>query len=181
MSGPSEHDIERAELRWAWVVAGVMTVIFAAVTWAAMGMARTPPSNGALIDPITLHLSPEFGEANLGVKVEPGGAIVARVVAAQFQFTPACIEVPVGKPVTLRFSSPDVIHGVLITGSNVNTMVMPGYVSQVKTVFQNTGAFMMPCHEFCGLGHGQMMATVRVVPQSAFKPGPDGRVACADR
>ena len=38
-------------------------------------------------------------------------------------------------PVTLRFATPDVIHGILVTGTNVNTMVVPGYVSQVHTVF----------------------------------------------
>ena len=37
-----------------------------------------------------------------------------------------CIVVPADEPVTLRFASPDVIHGILITGTNVNTMVMPG-------------------------------------------------------
>jgi cytochrome c oxidase subunit II len=37
---------------------------------------------------------------------------------------------------------------------------------------------LMPCHEYCGLGHSQMWATVRVVPQASFQPDADGRVAC---
>jgi cytochrome c oxidase subunit 2 len=48
--------------------------------------------------------------------------------------------------VTLRFASPDVIHGILITGTNVNTMVVPGYVAQVHTEFTRTGELLMPCH-----------------------------------
>jgi cytochrome c oxidase subunit 2 len=88
---------------------------------------------------------------------------------------------PANKPVTLRFASPDVIHGILVAGTNVNTMIVPGYVSQVHTVFTKSGDLLMPCHEYCGLGHSQMWATVRVVPEDQFKPGPDGRATCDAR
>lgn len=181
MPATTERQIVGVETRWALAMGGVAAVIFAAIVWAALAMGRVPPSNGQVIDPKTLHLSSEFAEANLGTKVEAGGAVVARIVAAQFQFTPSCVVVPAGRPVTFRLSSPDVIHGVLITSTNVNTMVVPGYISQVRTVFAHPGDLLMPCHEFCGLGHGQMLATVRVVPSAQFHPGPDGRVACAER
>jgi cytochrome c oxidase subunit 2 len=67
---------------------------------------------------------------------------------------------------------------VLVAGTNVNTMVVPGYVSQVHTVFTKTGDLLAPCHEYCGIGHSQMTATIRVVPAEAFRPGPDGRMSC---
>jgi cytochrome c oxidase subunit 2 len=89
--------------------------------------------------------------------------------------------VPANKRVTLRFASPDVIHGILVTGTNVNTMIIPGYVSQVHTEFTKTGDLLMPCHEYCGLGHSQMWATVRVVPESEFKPDGEGRATCDAR
>lgn len=180
MPATTERQVAAIELRWALAMGSVAAAIFAVIVWAAVAMGLAPPSNGQVLDPKTLHLSREFAEANLGTRVEAGGVVV-RVVAAQFQFTPACIVVPAGRPVTLRFSTPDVIHGVLIASTNVNTMVVPGYVSQVRTVFQHPGDLLMPCHEFCGLGHGQMLATVRVVPAAQFHPGPDGRAACADR
>lgn len=179
MPAVSEGEIVAGELRWGMFVALVIAIIFGTVVWSAAVMQRMPPSGGGVIDPKTLHLSAEFSEANLGTAVGPHGAVFVRVVAAQFQFTPDCIVVPAGREVTLRFSSPDVIHGILIAGTNANTMVVPGYVSQVKTVFRRTGDLMMPCHEFCGLGHSQMIATVRVVAPAEFKPGPDGRAACA--
>ena len=94
------------------------------------------------------------------------------------QFQPQCIVVPANRPVTLRFAAPDVIHGILVTGTNVNTMVVPGYVSQVHTVFTKTGNLLMPCHEFCGLGHSEMWATVRVVAENEFKPDRNGRAGC---
>jgi cytochrome c oxidase subunit II len=179
MTDATEREVVRSELRWALITIAAVSVIVLAVIYAGVVMHINPPSNVERTDPQRLHLSAEFTEANLGTKVEANGQITARIVATQFAFVPRCIELPSDTPVTLRLSSPDVIHGILVTGTNVNTMVVPGYVSQVHTVFRTTGDLLMPCHEFCGLGHSAMMATVRVVPKAAFHPGPDGRVNCA--
>ena len=178
MAARTEHEILTTELRWTLVVAATVVLISAAILWAGLVRFINPPSNVETIDPRTLHLSAEFTESNLGTKVEEGGRVTTRMVAMQFAFMPPCVVVPADEAVTLRFASPDVIHGVLVTGTNVNTMVIPGYVSQVHTVFQKTGDLLMPCHEFCGIGHSQMWATVRVVPKDQFKPSADGRVAC---
>jgi len=179
MSGLTEQDVVRSELRWGVVVIASVSVIMIAVIFAGVAMQINPPSNIERIDPQALHLSAEFTEANLGTKVEPNGQVTARIVATQFAFVPRCVVLPADQPVTIRLSSPDVIHGILVSGTNVNTMVVPGYVSQVHTTFRKTGDLLMPCHEYCGLGHSEMLATVRVVPKAQFKPGPDGRVACA--
>src|SRR6516164_1508679 len=108
-------------------------------------------------------------------------AATLRIIATQFMFVPRCIAVPHERPVTLRFAAPDVIHGILITGTNVNTMVVPGFVAQVHTQFTRSGDLLMPCHEYCGLGHSEMWATVQVLPEGAFRPDRDGRVSCAQR
>jgi cytochrome c oxidase subunit 2 len=179
VSEAAEREIVRSEFRWMVVVTAAVSVIMLAIIFAAVAMHINPPSNIERIDPQALHLSAEFTESNLGTKVEANGQVTARIVATQFAFVPRCIELPADEPVTIRLSSPDVIHGILVAGTNVNTMVVPGYVSQVHTVFRRTGDLLMPCHEFCGLGHSEMIATVRVVPRQAFHPGPDGRVACA--
>ena len=174
----NQDAILKSELRWAMVVGAIVAVILIAILYAALAMHINPPSNREYVDPKTLHLSSEFTEANLGTRVDPNGQIVARVIATQFEFVPNCIVLPAKRPVTMRITSPDVIHGILISGTNVNTMVIPGYVAQVHTTFTKTGDLLMPCHEFCGLGHSQMMATVRVVPPEAFRPGPDRRIDC---
>src|SRR5205085_12299693 len=104
-----------------------------------------------------------------------------RLFATLFVFVLTGVVVPEGQQVTLRLASPYVIYGILVSGTNVNTMVVPGYVSQVHTIFLKTGDLLMPCHEFCGLVHSQMLATVRVVPEREFKPGADGRATCDAR
>ncbi|ADG10744.1 cytochrome C oxidase subunit II [Caulobacter segnis] len=179
MNASTEKDIARAETRWLVVVIACVSLIMVMVIVAGVVMHINPPSNIERTKPQDLHLSAEFTEANLGTRVEANGQITARIVATQFAFVPRCVVLPAETPVTLRFSSPDVVHGILVSGTNVNTMVVPGYVAQVHTVFRKTGDLLMPCHEYCGLGHSEMVATVRVVPKADFKPGPDGRVACA--
>lgn len=179
MNASTEKDIARAERRWLVVVIACVSLIMIMVIVAGVVMHINPPSNIERTKPQDLHLSAEFTEANLGTRVEANGQITARIVTTQFAFVPRCVVLPADTPVTLRLSSPDVIHGILVSGTNVNTMVVPGYVAQVHTVFRKTGDLLMPCHEYCGLGHSEMVATVRVVPKADFKPGPDGRVACA--
>ena len=174
----SESAILKSELRWAVVVAGIVSIILGAILFAAISHHINPPSNREYIDPKTLHLSSEFTEENLGTRVDPNGRVVARMITTQFEFVPNCITVPADTDVTLRFTSPDVIHGLLVTGTNVNTMVVPGYVAQVHTTFTGTGDLLMPCHEYCGLGHSQMVAQVKVVPASQFRPDAQGRVSC---
>lgn len=173
-----EEKVVKSELRWALVAGGVVAVIFASVLFAAIAMRMNPPSNIEHADPATLHMVGEFTEHNLGAREEADGRVTIRMVATQFAFVPSCVVAPVGREVTFRFVSPDVIHGILITGTNVNTMVVPGYVAQVHTIFQETGERLMPCHEFCGLGHSEMIARVRIVPEEEFVAGPDGRVMC---
>ena len=173
-----EESVARSEARWSIFVIVSVALLLGATLFAALAMHRNPPSNLERIDPTTLHLTGEFTEMNLGTRVE-NGLPVTRIVTTQFAFVPRCVVVPEGQPVTLRLSSPDVIHGILVTGTNVNTMVVPGYVSQVHTVFRTTGDLLMPCDEFCGLGHSQMLARVQVVPADQFKPDAQGRVSCA--
>ena len=178
---PEMHEqwILRTELLWAFGVGVFVAAALSTIVFTALTMGINPPSNVEQVDPKALHLSGEFAEQNLGTSVAPDGSVTVRAIATQFMFLPRCIAVPSNRRVTLRFASPDVIHGLLITGTNVNTMVIPGYVAQIHTEFTRTGDLLMPCHEFCGLGHSEMWATVRVLREEEFKPGPDGRISCA--
>ena len=176
-----ERRILHTELLWAFGVGIFVAAALSTIVFTALSISVNPPSNVERLDPKTLHLSGEFAEQNLGTTVGADGSVTVRAIATQFMFAPHCIAVPAKRRVTLRFASPDVIHGLLITGTNVNTMVVPGYVAQVHTEFTRTGDLLMPCHEYCGIGHSEMWATVQVLPDDQFKPGPDGRVSCAQR
>ena len=88
--------------------------------------------------------------------------------------------VPVNTPVRFRLTSADVIHGFLLPDTNVNTMVVPGFVAEVRTKFAHVGQYEMPCNEFCGLGHHGMWTHVNVVDKNTFAGrGPRERTRCA--
>lgn len=176
-----ERRILQTELLWSFGVGVLISATLGMILLTAFTMGVNPPSNVERIDPKSLHLSGEFAEHNLGTTVSGEGQVTVRAVATQFMFLPRCLAVPARRPVTLRFASPDVIHGLLITGTNVNTMVVPGFVAQVHTEFTRTGDLLMPCHEYCGLGHSEMWATVQVQPEDEFQPTADGKVSCAQR
>lgn len=174
----NEQDILKTELKWSIVVAAAVAVIVAVVVVTGLAMALHPPSHVERLNPASVHLTREFQESNLGTTANPDGSYTARIVATQFAFVPRCIPVPANRPVTFRVTSPDVIHGFIVAGTNVNTMVVPGYVSEVNTTFRKPGDHLMPCHEYCGLGHSEMWSIVRVVPESEWTPDDNGRMSC---
>jgi cytochrome c oxidase subunit 2 len=174
----TESQIEATERRWAYIVLFAVGVILAVVVISSFVMAIHPPGHVETIDSATLGQSREFAENNLGTRVNRDGSAIVRIIATQFEFLPRCIPVPQGRLVTLRVTSADVIHGFLIAGTNANTMVVPGYVSEVHTVFNHAGDHLMPCHEFCGLGHSEMWSVVRVIPQSQWHNDKNGKATC---
>jgi cytochrome c oxidase subunit 2 len=160
--------VDASERRWAYVVALVVVFLFAVIIVTSLHWAAQPPSNVETIDATRLHLSGEFMEANLGTAVQPDGSAIVRVLAQQYSFVPACIVVPTGTRVVFRVTSPDVVHGFLIVGTNVNSMVVPGFVAEVRTRFDKPGEHLMPCHEYCSVGHEDMWARVRVLDRDEF-------------
>ncbi len=160
--------VARTEKRWIVLMAGVLLVMMAVIVVTGIVGAMHPPSNVEVIDPTTLHLQGEFVESNLGTAVEPNGSVTVRLIAEQYNFVPRCVQVPVGTAVKFRLTSADVVHGFLLPDTNVNTMVVPGFVAEVRTRFDRIGETAMPCHEFCGPGHHAMWAHVHVVPKERF-------------
>ncbi len=166
--GGAEQVALRAEKRWAILVglitaALVLLMIFTALHWATM-----PPSRVETVDPRTLHIAGEFIESNLGTAIDKEGRVVVRLIGQQYSFTPQCIVVPEGMPVTFRATSSDVIHGFIVGKSNVNTMLVPGFVATFTTTFTEKGEKLMPCHEFCGTGHEGMWGRVQVLERNDF-------------
>jgi len=150
------------------IMATMLLVMMAIIVVTGIFGALHPSSNVEIIDPTTLHLKGEFVESNLGTAIEPDFSVTVRLIASQYDFVPHCVEVPVGMPVKFRITSADVVHGFLLPDTNVNTMVVPGFVAEVRTRFAKEGEYAMPCHEFCGLGHHAMWAHVRIVSQARF-------------
>ena len=187
MSSETDHSLgeavaARIERRWATLSIVIVGLLVGMATFIGIHQATMPQGHVETADPTTLHLSGEFIESNLGSAVEPDGSVTVRAIGQQYSFLPDCLLVPTDTPITFRATSPDVIHGFLIVGTNINTMLVPGYVSNIAARFSKPGEHLMPCQEFCGVGHEGMWARVKVIDKAEFTKLSAGkrRVSCAD-
>jgi len=168
---PSDDEVdhaERVEHRWATISVAILVLLVAMATFAALHLAAMPQARVETVDPRTLHLGGEFIESNLGSAPEPDGSVTVRGIGQQYSFTPSCMVLPTNTLITLRATSADVVHGFLIDGTNINLMLVPGYISSLNARFETPGERLMPCHEFCGMGHEGMWGRIKVVDKAAF-------------
>ena len=107
----------------------------------------------------------------------PGNAVEVKVTAQKwfwtFDYPDGAnsvneLVVPVSKPAKLTMSSQDVIHSFFVPGFRVKQDVLPNRYTQLWFEPVATGTFELYCAEFCGKGHSEMLATVRVVSDSEF-------------
>ena len=172
-SGTEQHDLgeavaARVERRWATLSIVIVGLLAGMAAFIGIHQATMPQGRVETADPRTLHVSGEFIESNLGSAVEADGSVTVRIVAQQYSFTPQCLLIPTDTPITFRATNADVVHGFLITNTNINSMLEPGYISTFKSTFTQPGEHLMPCHEFCGTGHQGMWAHVKVIDKTAF-------------
>ena len=173
MTSASDHGegaavAARIERRWTILSAGIVGLLIGMAIFAGIHKATMPQARVETANPQTLHISGEFIESNLGSAVEADGSVTVRAIGQQFSFTPQCILVPTGTPITFRATSADVVHGFLIEHTNINSMLVPGYVSVLPAKFDAPGEHPMPCQEFCGIGHEGMWAKVKVIDKAGF-------------
>lgn len=123
---------------------------------------------GGTIDAMSLSETP-FG--NPGIRKVGEDRYEVYLVARQFLFMPGSgqpLEVPANRRITFKVTSPDVLHGFQVAGTNINSMVIPGQVATFTTVFPEPGEYGVLCNEYCGAAHHTMEGLIEVVPPSEF-------------
>jgi cytochrome c oxidase subunit 2 len=93
-------------------------------------------------------------------------------VARMWKFEPEEVTVPAGSIVDVYVSTADVTHGLLLAGTNLNLMAVPGVVNYARVKFDQPHVYQAICHEYCGTGHDRMAATLRVVDAATFRALP---------
>ncbi len=89
-------------------------------------------------------------------------------VAKMWDFEPKEVTVPAGSTIDIYVSTPDVTHGLILLGTNLNLMVVPGVVNYARVKLDQTRTYQLLCHEYCGTGHERMAANLRVVDAATF-------------
>jgi cytochrome c oxidase subunit II len=162
--------VDLYERIWMWGVAFMLALFFSATAWAAWTKSVHPPSHVESIDPAKVLSDPRF--ARQGVSTDAAGRLHARVVGLTFVWMPAELTIPAATPVTFHVTALDVQHGFQIVRTNGQSMVVPGYVSQFTTQFDEPGEYLVVCNEYCGVGHHTMAGKLLVVPKAQWQGAP---------
>ena len=109
----------------------------------------------------------------LTLSARPPEPRTIQVTAKKYEFTPNRIELKVGEPVEITFSSEDAKHGFTCKDLNLEKVVFEkDKPVTVKFTPEKAGTFEFRCANFCGLGHSKMKGEFIVAPGAAENPRP---------
>jgi len=156
-----------------WIYSSYVLIAFfiVSVVYGFVGLDLKVMGDYKSVDPQNLG-DTEF--AKTGVQKAPKDDLAeyeVHILTLQFAFAPGTaqpIEVPAQTPITFYITSPDVIHGFEVVGTNLNAMAIPGQVSKFTTVFPEAKSYGLLCNEYCGPGHHLMEGQIKVVPKSQY-------------
>lgn len=110
--------------------------------------------------------------------VAPDGAMEIQVTAKKWMWsfsypdgsvTIGKLWVPVNRPVRLIMHSEDVLHAFWVPQFRVKADVLPNRYTEVWFHATEAGDYVIPCTEYCGKGHSEMRAYVKVVTQQGYE------------
>jgi cytochrome c oxidase subunit 2 len=113
----------------------------------------------------------------LGAAVAPGNALEVQVTGKMYLWTFTYpdgtttmneLGVPKGRPVKLIMSSEDTLHSFYIPEFRIKQDVIPGTYTTNWFEAPEKGETAILCTEYCGTGHSDMMATVKVMEEKDF-------------
>ncbi len=87
-------------------------------------------------------------------------------------WTPDALQATVDKPLHLRLTSDDVVHGFAVGQmTSPNVELLPGKVTDVTLLFDKPGTYVFYCTRWCGVNHWRMRGTIEVTgPAVATEP-----------
>lgn len=159
-----------ARVQLLWVVSTTVTVLFLAAfgTYELLGGA----GGGQGAKPVFKS----FSSDQLVSSKDP--PLQVQVIAQQWQFTyryvsnggfeSAQFVLPANRQVELHVTSLDVIHSFWIPSLGIKADANPGFDNIAYLTPTKVGNVRIQCAELCGLFHGYMFDTGRIVSASAF-------------
>ncbi len=78
-------------------------------------------------------------------------------------WNPDVIQAEVGKPLHLKITSDDVVHGFAVGQMDMQSVdILPGKVTDITLNFDKPGIYVFFCTRWCGLNHWRMRGTIEV-------------------
>jgi cytochrome c oxidase subunit 2 len=87
---------------------------------------------------------------------------VVHIEARKFSYSPDVVELRVGEPVILEFTSIDRSHGFAAPDLDLRADIKPGETVRLKLTPSKAGTFPFHCDVFCGSGHEEMEGKIVV-------------------
>jgi cytochrome c oxidase subunit 2 len=113
-----------------------------------------------------------------GLRNVPANALEIEVYAQMYSWifvypddreTENELVVPLDRPVKLNITSEDVIHSLFIPAFRVKVDAVPGVSTHAWFLPDREGQYFIQCTEFCGVGHADMTASLRVVSGEEYQ------------
>ena len=157
---------EAADIRGNWKLELVWTVVPTLIAlsmfyfgWSSYVGLRTVPENAVEIEVI--------GQMYSWLFVYPNGKESENVLV-----------VPENNPIKLNITSEDVLHSLYIPAFRIKVDAVKGVYTHAWFLADKKGEYFLQCTEYCGVGHADMTALLRIVPEAEYleylETGEDG-------
>jgi len=84
-------------------------------------------------------------------------------------WTPDVIQADVGKPLHLKLTSDDVMHGFAVGQMDMDGVdVEPSKITDITLSFEKPGIYIFYCTRWCGLNHWRMRGTIEVNGSTSY-------------
>ena len=156
-------EVDRYERIWLLGSAVFILSALGAIIASVVFHTAELPEPAGRIEPELVTQTAPFDEPGLHQRDDGSWELV--YVAQAWAWDPVQVTIPSelrGEEIRITSTSRDVIHGMKITDTNVNIMVIPGQISEVDVVFDDEGTHTLVCHEYCGIQHHVMGAEIVV-------------------
>ncbi|CAF0691889.1 cupredoxin domain-containing protein [Candidatus Methylacidithermus pantelleriae] len=159
--------VEKIERVYVWACIVLLISLFGLIILASALFHRSLPYSSQPIlprpnEPLILRVYQTSPFQAPGVHQVGPGIVQAAIVAQAWSFNPPRLEIPTKTRVLFIATSADVTHGLIIPGTPINMMLIPGHVTQELYQFDRPGIYPMICHEYCGLFHQDMTGEILV-------------------
>ena len=169
---------ENRQLEITWTVATALVLLF--VGTASFHVLAHPMVSST---PGDTHGDYQPGET-------PADAVEAHVVAEQFSYTfeypgenvttDEALVLPANRTVYVYVTSRDVIHSVHVPDLGLKQDAFPGEYQLIRTEVTEPGEYRLYCAELCGVGHAEMLSTVRVLEADDYESWLDEERAASE-
>ena len=149
---PVPEDIRgnwKLEIVWT-VLPTVIALSMFWIGWSSYAGLRDVPKNAIEIETI--------GQMYSWIFIYPNG-----------KETDSELVVPRGKPIRLNITSDDVIHSLFIPAFRIKMDAVPGVHTYAWFYPEKEGRHFIQCTEYCGIGHADMTAVLKIVSPEAYE------------